>query len=78
MEHGLRRGELRDWRQDSTSIAGEEDDIRGMVGREAGHLDILDVLDWIGTEQVRAAVVAAEYGMDGTNHRVFSVKVESS
>lgn len=47
MEHGLLGVELGDWWEDTASIAGEEDDVGGVVIADTWDLGVLDVLDWV-------------------------------
>jgi len=52
VEHGLGAAELGDGGEDTTSIAGEEDDVLGVVGRQARNLGVADVLDGVGAASV--------------------------
>lgn len=48
MEHGLLGRELADGRQDAARVAGEEDDVGGVVLGDAGDLGVGDVVDRVG------------------------------
>jgi hypothetical protein len=50
MEHGLGGIKLRDGWEDTTSITGKEDDVAGMIRRQAGNLSVLNVLNGVSTE----------------------------
>jgi hypothetical protein len=52
MEHGLRGVELGDRWENTTSIAGEENDVAWMVGGNARNLGVGDVLNWISASGV--------------------------
>ena len=49
MEHGLFAVELRDRRQNSSGITGEQDDISRMFVRDARYPCIVDVFDGVST-----------------------------
>lgn len=49
VEHGLLRGELGDWWEDTTSITGEKDDVLGVAVGDTWDLGVLNVLDWVST-----------------------------
>lgn len=49
MEHGLGAVELGDRRENTTGVAGQEDDVAGVVVGQAGDLGVGDVLDGVGT-----------------------------
>ena len=48
VEHGLGAVELGDWWQHAAGIAGEEDDVAGVVGGEARDFGVVDVFDGVG------------------------------
>lgn len=52
VEHGLGRVELGDGRENTAGVAGEEDNVLGVVGRQAGDLGVGDVLDGVGATSV--------------------------
>lgn len=47
MEHCLFGGELGDWGKHTAGVTGEEDDVGGVVGGEAGDLSVGDVFDGV-------------------------------
>jgi len=47
VEHGLLGRELGDWRENTAGVAGEEDDVRGVLVGHAWDLGVLDVLDGV-------------------------------
>lgn len=52
VEHCLGRVELGDGREDAAGVAGEEDDVLGVVVGQAGDLGVVDVLDRVGAARV--------------------------
>lgn len=48
VEHCLLGGEFGDRGEDTAGVASEEDDVCGVVFREAGDLGVRDVFDWVG------------------------------
>ena len=52
VEHGLGGVELRDGGENTSGVAGEEDDVGGSVGGEAGNLGVGDVLNGVGASSV--------------------------
>ncbi len=52
VEHGLGAVELGDGRENTAGVAGQEDNVGGHVGRQAGDLGVLDVLDGVGAAGV--------------------------
>jgi len=47
VEHGLCGVELGDGWKDTAGVAGEEDDVRWVVGGDARNLGVVDVLNWV-------------------------------
>ena len=73
VEHGLGGAELGNGRQHAAGVAGEEDDVGGVVRREAGDLGVINVLDGVGAARVlrqRRVVVVHDAG-DGVEDDVF-------
>jgi len=52
VEHSLGRVQLRNWWQDTTSVAGEKDDVAWVVRRQARDLCVGDVFNRISTASV--------------------------
>lgn len=52
VEHDLLAGELRDRRQHTPRVAGEQDDVARVVRGKARNLSVLDVLDGVGAASV--------------------------
>jgi hypothetical protein len=52
VEHGLGGIELGDGWEDTTSITGKENNVAGVICRQAGYLGVLDVLNRISTSSV--------------------------
>jgi hypothetical protein len=52
MEHSLLGSELGDGREDTASVAREEDDVGWVVVANTGDLCVLDVLDGVGTNEL--------------------------
>lgn len=79
VEHGLLSGELGDRGQDTTSVAGEEDDVCGVVVGQAGNLGVLDVLDGVGTTGVlsEGGVVVVDNTADGVENDVLENGTEA-
>lgn len=50
--HGLLGSELGDGRQDTTGVAGEEDDVLGVLAADARNLGVLNVLDGVSATSV--------------------------
>lgn len=53
VEHCLGGGEFGDGREDAAGVAGEEDDVSGVGGGEAGEFGVGDVFDWVGATRRR-------------------------
>ncbi len=76
--HGLFGGEFGDWRQNAAGVAGEENDVGGVVVRDARDFGVFNVFDWVGTVWYDLAGMSREGRYMQTYHRVFSVSVVSS
>ena len=72
VEHRLLGSELGDGREHTTGVAGEEDDVRGMLVGDAGHLGVLNVLDGVGATGVlgEGRVVVVDDTADGVEDDV--------
>lgn len=60
VEHGLRAVELGDRRQDAAGVAGQEDDVAGVVLGKTGDLGVADVLDGVRATGIGWSVAAQE------------------
>lgn len=72
VEHGLLGGELGDRGKDTTGVAGEEDDVRGVLVGQAGDLGVLNVLNGVSTAGVlsKGRVVVVDNTGDGVEDNV--------
>lgn len=52
VEHGLSGVELGDWWENTTSVAGEENNVLWVSVRNTRNLSVVDVLNWVGTTGV--------------------------
>lgn len=52
MKHSLCRVELRDGREDTTGIAGKENNVGRVVFRQTRDLGVIDVFDGVGAASV--------------------------
>lgn len=70
--HGLFGCELRDWWQDTASVASEEDDVCWVAVSDTGDLGVLDVLDGVSTTGVlcEGGVVVVDITGDGVEDDV--------
>ena len=72
VEHSLGCVELGDGWQDTASVAGEKDDIGGVVGRHARNLGVVNVLDRVGAVEcssVRSRRRSRQGGSRGRRQR---------
>lgn len=79
VEHCLLSGELGDRGENTTSIAGEEDDVCGVVVGQAGNLGVLDVLNGVGAAGVlgEGGVVVVDNTADGVENDVLKNGTEA-
>jgi len=72
VEHGLLGGELGDRGQHTAGVAGQQDDICGVVVADAGNLGVPDVLNGVGTAGVlsQGGVVVVDITADGVEDDV--------
>lgn len=70
--HGLGGVELGDGREDTTSVAGEEDDVGRVAAGHAGDLGVLDVLDGVGDTGVlgEGGVIVVDNASGGVENDV--------
>lgn len=79
VEHGLLGGELGDGGQDTAGIAGEQDDVGGVVVALAGNLGILDVLNGVGATGVlgEGGIIVVDNAGDGVEDGVLEDGAEA-
>ena len=72
VEHGLFGRELGDRGKDTAGIAGEEDDVCGVLVTQAGDLGVLNVLDGVGAASVlgQCVIVIVDDTGDGVEDNV--------
>ena len=77
--HGLLGVELGDGRKDTAGIAGEEDNVLGVLVGDAGNLGVLNVLDGVGTARVlrQGVVVVVDNTGDGVEDDVLEDGAEA-
>jgi hypothetical protein len=79
VEHGLLGGELGDGGQDTAGIAGEQNDVGGVVVALAGDLGVLDVLNGVGATGVlgEGGIVVVDVAGDGVEDSVLKDGTEA-
>ena len=77
MEHGLFGGELRNRRQNTSCVTGEQDDVGGVIHGKARDFCIVNILDRVCANDDRSVRCHASPHL-WSYHRVFSVRVASS
>jgi hypothetical protein len=79
VEHGLLGGELGDGGQDTAGIAGEQNDVAGVVVAEAGDLGVVNVLNGVGATGVlgKGGIVVVNNTGDGVENGVLEDGAEA-